>query len=110
MAAELAHDSEMMRIRECLNRGRNIGEEVSGHRCFDRLIEGLLGHLQKVLNLRRNISNRHGYRGVPEETIKDDSEIETNHVAVTDHTLGRRNAVNHFTVDRNADAGGKASV
>ncbi len=110
MPAKLADNSEVMFVGESLNRCGNIREKIAGHCSFDRFIEGLFGHAQKVLNLRRNLSDRNRHGRISEEAIKDHAEVQSDHVTVPDDSLRRRNAVNHFIVNRNADARWKTAI
>src|SRR5262245_14253757 len=56
MTAEFSNDAEVMLVGKSLNCGGHIAEKISGHGRFDRLVERALGHGQKVLHFRSNLT------------------------------------------------------
>ncbi len=107
---ERPHHPEAVALAVRLHRVGDVAQAVAGPALHDRLVEALARHVEQLLDPRRHRAHRQRDRAVRIVALDDAAQIEPDDVALAQLALGRRDAVHHFLVDRDADGGRVAAV
>jgi len=95
-----------VRLDVLLHRGADVVHPRARPYHPNRLLERTLRHRKQPLGLGRHAPHRHRHRRVAEVPVELGPEVDRQDVALAQHTLVRRNPVDHLLVHRRANRRG----
>src|SRR5712671_3474034 len=102
MPDKFPHHRKSVLFHPALHRIAYIAEPVACAHLFNRAIQRFAGHVQQLLRLWPNLSDRHRHRRIREIPVHFHPEIYRDDVAFAQLAFRRWNPVNNFAVHRSA--------
>src|SRR5271156_4193259 len=107
---KLPNNPKTFRFTEFLDGGGDIAQPSADLALLDRLLEGCLGHFEKLCRLGADLADRVGHGGVGVVSVDNYAAVDRKNVALGENSLGIRHAVNNLVIDRSAQCSRKAVI
>ena len=110
VTTEIAHDRKPLAFNIALDGMADIAQRGAGFDHFNRLHQGLVGHIDQPLGLHADlVATEIHPAGVAVPAIEDDRNIDIQNIAIQQFLVARY-AVTHHVIDRDTGGLGKALV